>query len=85
MFFSKNTNGFYTIELHENNMPSDVVEINEEAYNLLMEGQSNGKKITSDENGYPILTEQEYVALQEPTKEELIAQLQTLTAKIEAL
>ncbi len=85
MFFSKSTNGFYTTELHGENIPSDYVEINEEAYNLLMEGQGNGKKITSDENGYPILTEQEYVPLLEPTKAELLAQLQALTAKIEAL
>ena len=55
MFYSKTTGGFYSREIHGDNMPADVVEITTEQYSALIEGQSNGKVITSDENGFPIL------------------------------
>lgn len=55
MFFSASTGGFYSREIHGTNMPADVVEITTEQHSALIEGQSNGKVITSDENGFPIL------------------------------
>lgn len=55
MFYSKSTGGFYSREIHGANMPADVVEITSEQHSALIEGQSNGKVITSDENGFPIL------------------------------
>lgn len=59
MFFSKSTNGFYSHEFHGENMPRDVVEIDNQTYSKLLTGQENGKRITGDEFGNPILTEQE--------------------------
>lgn len=55
MFYSKSTRGFYTYDIHGENMPSDVVEITAEQYYALMEGQSSGKEIVPDKKGYPVL------------------------------
>lgn len=55
MFYSKSTNGFYDIEIHGNNIPTDAVEITQELYQALFEGQATGKIITGDETGNPIL------------------------------
>ena len=55
MFYSKSTGGFYSREIHGENMPADVVEITSEQHSALIEGQSNSKVITSDGNGFPIL------------------------------
>lgn len=55
MYYSNSTQGFYNLELHGNKMPSDVVEIPHESYLSLLHGQSTGKVITSDTNGYPTL------------------------------
>lgn len=57
MFYSKSSNGFYSIEINGDNIPSDAVEISEEDYSTLLAGQSEGKVITADENGYPILVD----------------------------
>ena len=53
-------NGFY-LEQIENS-----VEITDSYWKELLEGQSQGKQIASDENGYPILKEQP-----PPTQEEI--------------
>lgn len=55
MLYSKQTNGFYTREIHGDNIPEDAVEITPEQHAALVEGQSQGKIISADENGYPIL------------------------------
>jgi len=55
MFYSKSTNGFYTRDIHGDNIPEDAVEITAEQHAALLEGQSQGKIISADENGYPIL------------------------------
>lgn len=57
MFYSSTTGGFYITEIHGTNVPSDVVEITTEEHSALIEGQSTGKVITPDENGYPVLVE----------------------------
>lgn len=57
MFASKSTRGFYSREIHGNNMPADVVEITTEVHAAMLEGQSQGKVIDFDEAGYPFLTE----------------------------
>lgn len=57
MFYSKSTRGFYTEEIHGANMPSDVVAITQEQHEALIAGQSLGKELSSDENGYPVLVE----------------------------
>lgn len=53
MFYSKSTGGFYSPEIHTI-MPSDVVEITDEQHQALLETQSQGKVIVSDDNGYPV-------------------------------
>ena len=57
MFYSKTTGGFYTREIHGDNIPADAVEITVEKYQALLEGQSQGKIIAADANGYPILVD----------------------------
>lgn len=54
-FYSKSTKGFYSEEVNSN-IPSDAVEIKDEIWLSLLDGQSKGKKIEPDENGFPILT-----------------------------
>ena len=57
MHYSKQTGGFYTREIHGDNIPPDAVEITPEQHAALLQGQSEGKQITADENGYPVLVD----------------------------
>ncbi len=57
MFYSETTGGFYSTEIHGNNIPADAVEITLEQYQSLLDGQSGGKLIQADANGYPILVD----------------------------
>lgn len=54
MFYAKSTGGFYTPEIHSS-IPSDAVEITQEQYQALLNGQTQGKEIKGDANGFPIL------------------------------
>jgi hypothetical protein len=53
-FYSASTGGFYTPDINPT-MPSDAVEITEEYYQDLLQGQSEGLQIIADAQGYPIL------------------------------
>lgn len=55
MLYSKTTRGFYNHEIHGENIPDDCIEITDEYHIELINGQSNGKQISCDENGYPVL------------------------------
>lgn len=55
MFYSKTTGGFYSTEIHGDNIPDDAVEITSEMHATLFEAQSKGKIIAADANGYPVL------------------------------
>lgn len=68
MFYSKKTKGFYLPEVHDKNIPDDAVEIADEEYSALLNGQAIGKQIIADDNGYPILADPP-----SPTPEEVIA------------
>jgi hypothetical protein len=57
MFYSRSTRGFYKREIHGDKMPGDCVEITDEVYDELLDGQFYGKIIIPDANGYPILAE----------------------------
>ena len=57
MFYSKSTGGFYSVEIHGDNMPNDALEITDESYAALIAGQEQGKEISADENGLPILVD----------------------------
>lgn len=56
-FYSPTTGGFYTREVHGDNIPADAVEITTNQHRELIEGQSQGKRITADENGFPVLAD----------------------------
>ncbi|PZW75538.1 phage tail assembly chaperone [Pseudomonas sp. 2848] len=72
-FYSPGTGGFYDEEVHglrliedargklianpDCCMPVDVVEISNEEHAELLEGESSGKRITANEDGYPVLTD----------------------------
>lgn len=72
MLYSKQTGGFYSREIHGDNIPADAVEITTEKHDSLLQGQSSGKQITADENGYPILVDPPA-----PTPEQLQQQTNT--------
>ena len=57
MFYSKSTGGFYSREIHGDNIPADAVEITAEQHAALIEGQSQGNRIIADENGFPVLVD----------------------------
>lgn len=69
MFYSKTTGGFYTREIHGDNIPADAVEITDAEHVALIEGQSLGKLIVADESGRPILQDPP-----PPTPEQIVAQ-----------
>ena len=68
MHYSPSHNGFYDSAIHGDNIPADAVEITVEEHQALLEGQSQGKRIVADENGYPILQDPPH-----PTTEQLAA------------
>lgn len=66
-YFAASTNGFYSPEINGTDIPKDAVEITEEKWVALLNGQSEGKLISADKAGNPIL-----VDFPAPTKEEII-------------
>lgn len=57
MFYSKSTGGFYDRAIHGDAIPTDAVEIASEEHAALLEGQSQGKRIVADADGFPILVD----------------------------
>lgn len=55
MFYSASNNGFYTVDIHGGNMPSDVVEIGDDNHQELIHAQTQGKQIVPGADGYPML------------------------------
>ena len=55
MFYSKLAGGFYSREIHGENMPEDVVEITAEQHAALLAGQAAGKVIAAGKGGKPVL------------------------------
>ena len=56
MYYSKITGGYYTKDVHGDNIPYDAVLITDEDHAVLLAGQSSGRKIIADGNGRPMLT-----------------------------
>ncbi len=54
IYFNKTNIALYVDDIHKT-IPSGSVEITQEQYKALLDGQSQGKQIGSDENGNPIL------------------------------
>lgn len=70
MFYSKSTGGFYDPNINTL-IPDDAVEISRATHAALLAGQAEGKRIVSDLNGFPVLTDPEPVT--PPTPEEILA------------
>ncbi|WP_307744487.1 tail fiber assembly protein [uncultured Pantoea sp.] len=79
-FFSASTNGFYSEEMNGDAIPEDSVEITDDEWGALLDGQSKGKLITSDKKGFPIL--KDYPA---PTSKQLIEMAEVEKAKLIAI
>ena len=57
MLYSPFTQGFYDRSIHGEDIPADAVQITAEHHAALLAGQSQGKRITADANGKPVLTD----------------------------
>lgn len=57
MFYSRSTKGFYTKDIHGDNIPEDACAISDEKYASLITGQANGKVISQDSKGNPVLAD----------------------------
>ncbi len=56
IYYASSTRGFYMSDIHGTNIPEDKVEISSEYHLELIEGQSDGKVITSVQ-GHPVLAD----------------------------
>ena len=56
IYFSAKTNGFYSDGVHKE-FPEDAIEISETKHKELLDRQSSGKIISSDDSGFPIVLE----------------------------
>lgn len=56
MIYSSSTGGFYDTAVHGDSIPTNAVEISQEKYEALFQGQRDGMVIVSDDNGYPMLS-----------------------------
>ncbi len=70
MFYSRGTNGFYSTEIHGNDIPADAVEITADEHTALLNAQSVGKIIRHDTDGRPVATD-----APPPTTDQLAAQV----------
>lgn len=70
MHYSKQARGFFAPDIHGTNIPADAVEITTEQHAALLAGQSAGKRISADANGFPVLMDPP-----PPTPEQLLASI----------
>lgn len=78
MLFSKTTGGFYTADIHGENVPADAVEITAVQHAELLHGQTTGKVIVAGEDGNPFLADPA-----SPTEPELLrSEILTLEGEI---
>lgn len=81
MLYSKSTNGFYAESIHGDAIPEDAVEITEQEWRDLLDGQSERKRIVADADGFPTLQDPP-----PPTQAEIIAQYESaLDAHLDAV
>ena len=85
-YFAKSTNGFYVDDVHEpDQIPDDAVEITDEQHQELLQGQSNGKQITADDDGNPILIDAIKVPVKTLTAEQKLARIGLTADDLKAL
>lgn len=82
IYYSPSTNGFYDDNLKNDYdingaWPDDAIEISDRWYHYLLNKQSEGKKINSNEYGQPVLMEPE-----PPTQADLIWQAERKKSKL---
>ena len=65
MLYSAATNAFYSRAIHGDAVPADAVEIDDDTYAALLEGQSDTRMIEAGEDGAPRLVERPVPAPQE--------------------
>lgn len=68
MYYAKSTNGFYDPAF--NVLPDDAVEITDELWQSLLDGQSQGKIISANASGMPYLEDKPA-----PTKDQTISNI----------
>ncbi|WP_284076241.1 hypothetical protein [Herbaspirillum aquaticum] len=78
MFFSKSTNGFYDPKINIDGMPEDAIEIGDDVYRQLLDGQAAGKIISANDKGSPILLDAAPVS----AREAVLAQISALEATV---
>jgi hypothetical protein len=69
LYYAKSTGGFYSTEIHGNNIPADAVTITKEQHIALLSAQTIGKVITADEDGKPVLADPAPPTLEDMTKQ----------------
>ncbi|HHA1786306.1 tail fiber assembly protein [Enterobacter kobei] len=94
IFYSATSNGFYSSGLKDDYVaagtwPGDTIEISDRWYNHLFEGQSNGKVITANEYGQPVLSnppppsKNDMTAAAEVQKKQLLSEAMTAIAPLQ--
>lgn len=83
MRYAASTNSFYASDIYYKNLPNDCVEIENDAYQLLMQGQAEGKVITSNNDGIPILINRPHVPNTKEENQALALRLLTETDFVE--
>ena len=86
--YSQSVGGFYPIDpFTENNyFPDDSVAVTDDEHQELMRGQSEGKEITPDSNGRPVLTDPVPIdPMSQPTPEEKLNALGLSKEDLKAL
>ena len=76
MFYSPSSRGFYSREIHGNNIPSDSVEITVEERDALLAGERAGQRIVPGPDGYPVLQDRPG-----PTEEQIVARFEAALDK----
>lgn len=66
MFYFSVTDGFLSSKIHGKNIPANAVQISDQVYGELLNGQNNGQVIQLDADGLPVV-----VAPPGPTDEQL--------------
>ncbi|PHM72684.1 tail fiber assembly protein [Xenorhabdus sp. KJ12.1] len=72
-YYSPEANGFYQRDVHTD-MPSDVVEITDDEYLILMGAASTGREIKAGKHGRPVIVEPvlDHIAIAEAQKQALL-------------
>ena len=73
MHYSETTGWFYSATTHKGLIPSDAVEITEEYYMALLEGQKTGKVIVPGLSGLPELADPPSATQDELIKRQVLA------------